>query len=48
MVSKNIFMSKDFLNTIKENEGIIYKLVRIYSEQYEDQQDLYQEIICQL
>jgi RNA polymerase sigma factor (sigma-70 family) len=48
LVSKNIFMSKDFLNTIKENEGIIYKLVRIYSEQYEDQQDLYQEIIYQL
>lgn len=41
-------MSYDFLNTIKENEGIIYRLVRIYAEQYDDQQDLYQEIIYQL
>jgi RNA polymerase sigma factor (sigma-70 family) len=41
-------MSYNFLETIKENEGIIYKLVRIYAEQYDDQQDLYQEIIYQL
>ncbi len=41
-------MNNDFLNTIKENEGVIYKLVRIYAEQYDDQQDLYQEIIYQL
>jgi RNA polymerase sigma-70 factor (ECF subfamily) len=41
-------MRYDFLTTIKENEGIIYKLIRIYAEQYDDQQDLYQEIICQL
>ncbi|MFM9837534.1 MAG: RNA polymerase sigma factor [Cyclobacteriaceae bacterium] len=41
-------MSYDFLETIKENEGIIYKLVRIYAEQYDDQQDLYQEIVYQL
>ncbi len=41
-------MRDDFLTTIKENERIIYKLVRIYAEQYDDQQDLYQEIIYQL
>ncbi len=41
-------MSYDFLETIKENESIIYKLVRIYAEKYDDQQDLYQEIIYQL
>jgi RNA polymerase sigma factor (sigma-70 family) len=41
-------MSYDFLNTIKENDGIIHKLVGIYAEQYDDQQDLYQEIIYQL
>lgn len=41
-------MSYDFLSTIKENEGIIYKLVRIYAEHYDDQQDLYQEIVYQL
>jgi RNA polymerase sigma factor (sigma-70 family) len=41
-------MSNDFLNIIKENEGIIYKLVRIYAEQHDDQKDLYQEIVYQL
>lgn len=41
-------MSHDFLNTIKENEGIIFKLVRIYGEDWDDQQDLYQEICYQL
>jgi hypothetical protein len=35
-------MSHDFLHTIKENEGIIYKLVNIYAEKDNDQQDLYQ------
>lgn len=41
-------MSDDFLNTIKEHEGIIFKIVKIYAEQYPDQQDLYQEIVYQL
>lgn len=41
-------MSADFLDTIKQNQGIIFKLVRIYADQYEDQQDLYQEIVYQL
>ncbi len=41
-------MSDDFLDTIKENEGIIFKLVRIYADQDEDQKDLYQEIVYQL
>ncbi len=41
-------MSYDFLKTIKENEGIIFKLIRIYAEQYDDQKDLYQEIVYQL
>ena len=41
-------MSNDFLNSIRENEKIIFKLIRIYSDQSDDQQDLYQEIIFQL
>ncbi len=41
-------MSYDFLETIKENEGVIFKLVRIYADQYDDQKDLYQEIVYQL
>lgn len=38
----------NFLDTIKENEGIIYKLVKIYAENDHDQQDLYQDIMYQL
>jgi RNA polymerase sigma factor (sigma-70 family) len=41
-------MSHDFLHSIKENEGIIHKLVNIYAEKDNDQQDLYQEIVYQL
>lgn len=41
-------MSYEFLDTLKENEGIIFKLVRIYADLYEDQMDLYQEIVYQL
>lgn len=41
-------MSNDFLKTIKEHKGMIYKLVNIYAEKNNDQQDLYQEIVYQL
>lgn len=41
-------MSHDFIQSIKENEGIIHKLVNIYAEKDNDQQDLYQEIVYQL
>lgn len=39
---------KKFIQDIKENEGIIYKITRIYSNNTEDQKDLYQEIVYQL
>ena len=39
---------KEFIQDIKENEGIIYKITRIYSNNTEDQKDLYQEIVYQL
>ena len=39
---------KEFIQDIKENEGIIYKITRIYSNNKEDQKDLYQEIVYQL
>ncbi len=39
---------KEFIQDIKENEGIIYKITRIYSNNPEDQKDLYQEIVYQL
>jgi len=37
-----------FIQTIKDNEGIIYKITRIYARDTEDQKDLYQEIVYQL
>ena len=43
-------MSKqsDFIQLIREHEGIIYKISRVYFDRKEDQQDLYQEIVYQL
>jgi RNA polymerase sigma-70 factor (ECF subfamily) len=39
---------KEFIQDIKENEGIIYKITRVYTDSAEDQKDLYQEIVYQL
>ncbi|HHC80283.1 MAG TPA: sigma-70 family RNA polymerase sigma factor [Flavobacteriia bacterium] len=39
---------KEFIQKIKDNEGIIYKVARIYSNNREDLKDLYQEIVYQL
>ena len=41
-------IKKEFIGIIKANEGLIYKIARVYTENYEDQQDLYQEIVYQL
>lgn len=38
----------DFYQMIKDHEGIIYKITRAYCDTYEDQMDLYQEIVFQL
>jgi RNA polymerase sigma-70 factor (ECF subfamily) len=38
----------DFIKLIREHEGIIYKITRVYLDKKEDQQDLYQEIVYQL
>lgn len=37
-----------FTQIIKDNEGILYKISRIYCDNTEDQADLYQEIVFQL
>jgi len=37
-----------FIGIIKENEGIIYKVARVYTNCREDEQDLYQEVVYQL
>jgi RNA polymerase sigma factor (sigma-70 family) len=39
---------KEFIGIIKANEGLIYKVAKVYCNNKEDQQDLYQEIIYQL
>jgi RNA polymerase sigma-70 factor (ECF subfamily) len=39
---------QDFVQVIKSNEGIIYKVTAVYCGNAEDQKDLYQEIVYQL
>jgi RNA polymerase sigma-70 factor (ECF subfamily) len=39
---------EEFFQHIKENEGIIYKVARLYTDSEEDQKDVYQEIVYQL
>ncbi len=38
----------EFVRVIKENEGVIFKITTIYTNNREDQQDLYQDIVYQL
>ena len=39
---------KEFLNRIESHKGILYKVSKMYMDNFDDQQDLFQEIICQL
>ncbi len=39
---------QEFIGIIKENEALIYKVARVYTNNKEDEQDLYQEIVYQL
>ncbi len=43
-------MSKEalFTQTIKDNQGLIFKITTIYTDNKDDQQDLYQDIVFQL
>ena len=38
----------EFIEIIKQNEGIIFKVTLVYSSNKEEQKDLYQEIVFQL
>ena len=38
----------EFIQIIKKNEGVIFKITTIYTDNKEDQEDLYQEIVYQL
>ena len=39
---------QEFLNRIESHKGILYKVSKMYMDNSDDQQDLFQEIICQL
>ncbi len=41
-------MERDFLQLIKDNQGIIHKVCNIYCDDQEDRNDLFQEIVAQL
>jgi len=39
---------QEFIHIIQENEGLIYKIAKTYTDSRPDEQDLYQEIVYQL
>ena len=39
---------KEFVRVIQENEALIYKVSKVYTNSREDERDLYQEIVYQL
>ncbi len=39
---------QEFTRIIKDHEGVIFKITTIYTNNHEDQKDLYQEIVYQL
>ncbi len=39
---------EEFIKIIKDNEGLIYKVTKLYAPGKNDEEDLYQEIIYQL
>jgi RNA polymerase sigma factor (sigma-70 family) len=40
-------LQAQYMSLVKENAGIIYKVIRLYIDNSEDQKDLYQEIVLQ-
>ena len=38
----------EFVQVIQQNEGVIFKITTIYTDNREDQEDLYQDIVYQL
>jgi len=41
-------MEREFLNIVEANQGIIFKVCKLYRNGKEDQEDLFQEIVLQL
>lgn len=44
----NMQKEEAFVELIKQNEGLIFKITTMYTDHYDDQQDLYQDIVYQL
>lgn len=44
----NVQLSEDFVTTLENNKGIIYKIANSYCKDLDDRQDLIQEITIQL
>lgn len=40
-------LEREFTEQIEENRGIIFKVIRLYVNHQEDEEDLYQEIVLQ-
>ncbi len=40
-------LQAQYMSLVKDNAGIIYKVIRLYIDDSEDQKDLYQEIVLQ-
>jgi RNA polymerase sigma-70 factor, ECF subfamily len=40
-------LQAQYMSLVKDNAGIIYKVIRLYIDNTEDQKDLYQEIVLQ-
>ena len=43
-----MYHKEEFIEIIQENAGLIYKVVKVYTNSKEDEQDLYQDIVYQL
>jgi RNA polymerase sigma factor (sigma-70 family) len=39
---------QEFLSSIEKHKGILHKASKMYTDNLDDQQDLFQEIVCQL
>lgn len=39
---------QEFLSRIEKHKGILYKVSKMYMDNIDDQEDLFQEIVCQL
>ena len=49
LISKKLdSKQKEFSKLVKENQGLIIKVSRLYTNSLEDEQDLFQEIVLQL